>query len=61
VIHRHKSNLIKLLTGQEGRIGEKAAGKGDKQACGSPQMQKARLCGLFHLYGLRWASRQTAP
>ncbi len=29
VIHRHKSNLIKLLTGQEGRIGEKA-GKTEK-------------------------------
>lgn len=29
VIHRHKSNLIKLLTGQEGRIGEKAEKKGN--------------------------------
>ena len=32
VIHRHKSNLIKLLTGQEGKIGEKTAGGSDKQA-----------------------------
>ena len=29
VIHRHKSNLIKLLTGQEGKIGEKAEKKGN--------------------------------
>ncbi|TIC84695.1 glycerol-3-phosphate 1-O-acyltransferase PlsY [Crenobacter intestini] len=31
VIHRHKSNLVNLLTGQEGRIGEKAASKDEQQ------------------------------
>ncbi len=28
VVHRHKSNLINLLSGQEGKIGEKADDKG---------------------------------
>jgi glycerol-3-phosphate acyltransferase PlsY len=31
VVHRHKSNMIKLLTGEEGKIGEKA-GKGEGSA-----------------------------
>lgn len=32
VVHRHKSNMMKLLTGEEGKIGEKAGSQNDTSA-----------------------------
>ncbi|MDF0605161.1 glycerol-3-phosphate 1-O-acyltransferase PlsY [Neisseriaceae bacterium TC5R-5] len=31
VLHRHKSNLLKLLTGEEGKIGEKSGSNGESR------------------------------